>query len=209
MSAGDGKRNRIAPLPMQVKRRSFAFNDEMEIGEGCWRSIDNLKQTPGRGVCARVKRKSLSTLPLHHLLTYFNIFSLLPSNTESFHLESKIFTEAKTTKISSTQASGAPLCVFYDDCALNRVHFRRISGSIVLGRSVFIGEKWKTAFVSCIFFFLRSRRQKKNFPTFNFLFHPLRKIKRNWNFTLRRLICKRKSRRNRENLLRLRMQGWK
>lgn len=29
---------------------------------------------------------------------------------------------------------------------------------------------------------------EKNFPTFNFLFHPLRKIKRNWNFTLRRLI---------------------
>lgn len=51
MSAS-GKRNRIAPLPMQVKRRSFAFNDEMENEEGCWRSIDNLKQTPGRA-CVR------------------------------------------------------------------------------------------------------------------------------------------------------------
>lgn len=57
------------------------------------------------------------------------------------------------------------------------------SREAIFSGEAFHREKWKTAFVSCLL-----QRARKNFPTFNFLFHPLRKIKRNWNFTLRRLI---------------------
>lgn len=170
MSAG-GKRNRIAPLPMQVKRRSFAFNDEMENEEGCWRSIDNVKRMPGRNVCARVKRKSLSSLALHHLLTYFNIFSLLPSNTESFHLESKIFTEAKTTKISSTQASGA-LYVYFMMIVRSTECISGASREASFSGEAFSSRKVKNCFCFLLFFFfLCSQRDgKKTFRHLIFSF---------------------------------------